>query len=153
MRKRIDRTLEKALVILMAVLVIKVLWQVATRYVFNDPSGFTDELAGFLLIWVGLLGAAYVTGKRLHLAIDLMLRRMEAERAVRLDKFIHVLIFLFSLAVFVAGGGRLVYLMLLYGQTSADIQIPLGYVYTVLPLSGVLTCYYCLSNMFAKRLG
>ena len=59
-RKIIDKMLESLLIILMAVLVIDVLWQVASRYLLTSPSSITDELAGFLLIWVGLLGAAYV---------------------------------------------------------------------------------------------
>ena len=40
------------------------------------PEFRTDELAGYLLIWVGLLGAAYVSGKNEHLAIDLLLQHM-----------------------------------------------------------------------------
>lgn len=62
MRKIIDRSLEYVLMALLSVLVIDVLWQVASRYVLTAPSSMTDELAGYLLIWVGLLGAAYVSG-------------------------------------------------------------------------------------------
>lgn len=62
-RKKIDKGLEWTLVIFMSILVINVLWQVTSRYIMNSPSSFTDELAGYLLIWVGLLGAAYVAGR------------------------------------------------------------------------------------------
>ena len=64
LRNKIDKILYVFLAIIMAILVLDVLWQVASRYLFNSPSSFTDELAGFLLIWVGLLGAAYGTGTR-----------------------------------------------------------------------------------------
>ena len=60
MRRMIDKGLEGLLVFLMAFLVVDVLWQVVSRYVLVSPSSVTDELAGYLLIWVGLLGAAYV---------------------------------------------------------------------------------------------
>ncbi|HLW08612.1 MAG TPA: TRAP transporter small permease subunit, partial [Marinilabiliaceae bacterium] len=59
-RQRIDKILEFFLVVLMGTLVINVVWQVLSRFVFKNPSSFTDELATFLLIWVGLAGAAYV---------------------------------------------------------------------------------------------
>ena len=42
----------------------------------------------------------------------------------------------------VVGGSGLVWLTLDLGQTSAALQIPLGYVYLVLPLSGLLMMYY-----------
>ena len=74
MRKKIEKLLEWFLVFLMSVLVIDVLWQVFSRYVLNAPSSYTDELAGFLLIWVGVVGAAYVAANREHLAIDLLLQ-------------------------------------------------------------------------------
>ena len=70
MRKIIDKGLELSLIFLMAFLVVDVLWQVLSRYILVSPSSVTDELAGYLLIWVGLLGAAYVSGKNEHLAID-----------------------------------------------------------------------------------
>ena len=69
MRKIIDKGLELSLIFLMAFLVVDVLWQVLSRYILVSPSSVTDELAGYLLIWVGLLGAAYVSGKNEHRSI------------------------------------------------------------------------------------
>ncbi|MCK4698921.1 MAG: TRAP transporter small permease subunit, partial [Bacteroidales bacterium] len=80
LRKKIDKILYVFLAIVMAILVLDVLWQVASRYLFNSPSSFTDELAGFLLIWVGLLGAAYGTGTKIHLAIDLLPSKLNFRR-------------------------------------------------------------------------
>ena len=78
--KILNKGLEALLVFLMSVLVIDVLWQVAARYLLSNPSSFTDELAGFLLIWVGLLGAAYVAGRKEHLAIDILLQKTRENR-------------------------------------------------------------------------
>jgi len=108
-REKIDKVLEGFLVLIMSVLVIDVLWQVASRYVLNSPSSFTDELAGFLLIWVSLFGAAYVTGKKEHLAIDLMLQKADPERKKLLEIIINLCVFLFGLFVMVIGGTWLVY--------------------------------------------
>lgn len=130
----------------MAILVIDVLWQVASRYLFNSPSSFTDELAGFLLIWVGLLGAAYGTGTKIHLAIDLLPSKLSFDRRKYLEVIINCLIAVFSLLVFVIGGSWLVYTRFYLGQVSAALEIPLGYVYLVLPVSGLLIIFYAVSN-------
>jgi TRAP-type C4-dicarboxylate transport system permease small subunit len=148
-RNRIDTSLYWVLVTLMAIITLNVLWQVASRYLLRAPSPFTDELARFLLIWISLLGASYVSGKQLHLAIDLLPSRLEGRRQRRLQAFIQLLIALFALLVMVWGGLKLVYITLVLGQISPALNIPLGWVYSVLPLSGLLITYYSLSNLFA----
>ncbi len=141
-QKKLNRVLEVFLVVLVSVLVVDVLWQVFSRYLLSSPSSFTDELAGFLLIWVGVLGAAYVSGKKEHLAIDILLQRSPPLRKHRLQILIHSLVFLFSLTVMVVGGVILMYTRFVLEVKSAALQLPLGYVYIVLPLSGLIIMFY-----------
>lgn len=144
---RLNKTLEVALVIIMSVLVIDVLWQVTSRYLLSSPSSFTDELAGFLLIWVGLLGAAYVAGRSEHLAIDLLLQKTRPSRQRNLLILIQLCILIFALSVMVVGGTYLVYTRFILGVKSAALELPLGYVYIVVPLSGLLIVYYSIYNL------
>lgn len=144
----INKTLETLLVVIMSVLVIDVLWQVTSRYLLSSPSSFTDELAGFLLIWVGLLGAAYVAGRNEHLAIDILLQKTRESRKRKLELVIFACIFLFAFTVMVAGGTWLVYSRFLLNVQSAALQLPLGYVYIVLPLSGLLIMYFSVYHMY-----
>jgi len=146
-RQRIDKILEWALVFLMSILVLDVLWQVISRYILTSPSSFTDELAGFLLIWVGLLGSAYLTGKNGHLAIDLLLQKSGPERKKILSRLINILICLFALSVLIIGGTWLVYTRFYLDVNSAALQIPLGYVYIILPLGGLIIAYYVIDNL------
>lgn len=146
MRQQVDRVLGMTVASLMVLMVLNVLWQVASRYLVGSPSIFTDELANFLLIWVGLLGAAYASGKKMHLAIDFLPQKLEGKRKKHLFFVITVLIVLFAVTVMLVGGVRLVYLTLLLEQLSPSLQIPLGYVYLVIPISGVFIIYYSISN-------
>ena len=146
LRKNIDRILEFLIITIMTLLVLDVLWQVASRYLLKTPSSFTDELAGFLLIWVGLFGAAYGSGKGLHLSIDLLPSKLSPNRKKYLDLAIHSLVGLFALTVMVMGGIWLVYTRFFLGQISAALELPLGYVYLVLPLSGFFIIYYSVHN-------
>lgn len=147
----VDRLLEWVLIVLVAANVLNVLWQVFTRFVLHDPSSYTEELARYLLIWVGLLGAAYAVGKKKHLAIDLVPRRLNPRARKNLEICIQALIYLFALCVMVVGGLRLVAITWTLDQVSAALQIKLGTVYLVLPLSGLLIMYYSL-NFIVERL-
>lgn len=146
-RKIIDKALEWMLVFLMSILVLDVLWQVISRYIMSSPSSYTDELAGYLLIWVGLLGAAYVAGKREHLAIDLLLQRSSKNRKFKLEITISVIVILFAIVVMVIGGSWLVYTRFFLTVKSAALGLPLGVVYLVLPISGLLIAYFDIDNI------
>ena len=150
LRRRIDRFLERLLALLMAVMVLNVCWQVATRFLFQNPSSYTEELARFLLIWVGLLGASYAYGRRMHLAIDLLGRLRPAWRAGLRTAALASTVG-FGLTALVAGGGHLVSLTLDLGQTSAALGWSLGYVYLAVPLSGLLIAYYAVDDWIALR--
>lgn len=150
-RKLIDRILVIALIITMTVLVIDVVWQVLARYIVKSPSSFTDELARFLLIWVGLLGSAYAMGKKKHLAIDILPSKLKGRPRIMLDNFISILIIAFAALVLVVGGIRLVYITLNLNQISPALGVPLGYVYLVLPLSGLLIIFYGVYDILIKE--
>ncbi len=141
-KKTVDKLLGLALIILMGANVLNVLWQVFTRFVLRDPSSFTEEMARYLLIWVGLLGASYAAGKKMHLAIDVVLQALKNKTKIWTEIIIQVFIFLFSFFVMVIGGLRLVTITLTLSQISAALQIKLGYVYLVLPISGLLIMFY-----------
>ncbi len=147
MRKTIEKLLEWFLVFLMSILVLDVLWQVFSRYVLNAPSSYTDELAGYLLIWVGVLGAAYVAANREHLAIDLLLQRSSPKRKFKLEVIIAVCIILFSVMVLVVGGSWLAYTRFYLSVKSSALGLPLGIVYMVLPISGLLITYFDIDNI------
>jgi TRAP-type C4-dicarboxylate transport system permease small subunit len=149
-KKAVDRGLEWLLILLMAANVLNVLWQVFTRFVLKDPSAWTEELARFLLIWVGLLGASYAAGKKMHLAIDVVIARLKSRTRDWAELAIQVFIFLFAGLVMAAGGWHLVDITLTLNQISAALQIKMGYVYLALPLSGLLIMFYSLLFMGEK---
>lgn len=143
----LDKILEITLVIIMGIMVINVLWQVGSRYLMQSPSSFTDELARYLLIWLSILGASYVTGKKMHLSIDLLAQKISPEKRKSLDILVYGIVAVFAFLSMVIGGTRLVYIVSSLGQTSAALEIPLSWVYIVLPIGGVIIIYYSILNM------
>ena len=147
LKQTIDKGIEWILITIMTILTLVVLWQVFTRFVLNDPSSWTEELAKYLLVWVSILGAAYVTGQRAHIAIDIVLQRSSPTRKKRLLLLIDIIVFLFALVVLVIGGINLVQITL--PQISSALQIPLGYVYSIIPISGLIIMMYKLAEFFS----
>ena len=143
----VDQILGGMLSMIMALLVVDVLWQVFTRFILGDPSSFTEELARYLMIWVGLLGASYAAGKKMHLAVDLLPLQLEGRPRQYLQIVIELFTILFAASVLVFGGIRLVYVTFFLGQISAALQLPLGYVYLVVPLSGLLIMFYSIHSI------
>lgn len=142
MRKQIDRLVRNTLVFLMGFMLFNVVWQVISRYIIGSPSTFTEELARYLLIWICLLGGAYAAGKKMHLSINLLPNKLSKESRRKLSIFTFSIVILFALLVMVIGGGRLVQISYVLGQSSSALNIPLAYIYSVLPLSGLLIIYY-----------
>ena len=99
-------------------------------------------MARFLLIWVGLLGASYAAGQRMHLAVDILPNKLQGRQKAYLDIVIYILVIIFASAVMIYGGSRLVVITLYLGQMAAALQMPLGYVYLILPISGFLIAFY-----------
>ena len=151
MRKKIDRVLGNFLVVLLVLMVLSVLWQIFSRYLLNSPSSFTEELARYLFIWIGILGAAYASGQQTHLSIDILPPKLNPTNRIRLRIFINILIILFSLTVLVIGGGNLVYVNDLLGQSSAALGVPLSWVYSVVPVSGLLVIYYKIHEIMNSK--
>jgi TRAP-type C4-dicarboxylate transport system permease small subunit len=115
------------------------------------PSSFTDELARYLMIWLGILGAAYVSGRNMHVAIDVLPLRSSDKTQRKLKRIVYVSIIAFALFAMVIGGLRLVYITYVLDQHSPALQIPLAAVYFALPLSGILIIYYKITDILTLK--
>jgi len=137
-----------------ALLVLDVLFQVFSRYILGTSFTWTEEFARFSLIWMTIVGAAYLNAKREHLSMDFLYQKFSASNKKIASILIEVLIFLFAAIVMVIGGFNLVYTTLHLEQLSGTLRIPLGYVYAILPISGLLImCFsiHHISNIYTNK--
>ena len=125
-------------------MVIDVSWQVFSRYVLQQSSSITEELATFLLIWVGLLGSAYAYREKAHLGIDLISNKLTSKGKFYSETIVLIVVILVSLFVFVFGGLRLVYITFTLNQLSPAIRINMGFIYSVAPITGILIILYAM---------
>jgi|TARA_B110000305_G_C19448933_1_gene646565 TRAP-type C4-dicarboxylate transport system permease small subunit len=144
---KVSRVLEIFLISIFALLVVDVLFQVFSRYILGTSFTWTEELARFSLIWMTILGAAYLNGKREHLSMDFLYQKLSVTNKRKASILIEILVFLFALVVMVIGGFNLVYTTLHLEQLSGTLRIPLGYVYAVMPASGLLIMLFCVYHI------
>jgi TRAP-type C4-dicarboxylate transport system permease small subunit len=142
MKLLIDKYISWLLIALMAIITLDVVWGVFTRYALGNQASWTEELARYMLVWIGILGAAYASGQQKHLAIDLISDKLSPVNQKKVQIFINVIIAFFALTVMVIGGIRLMYITHTLGQNSAAMRIPMALVYSAIPLAGVLVIYY-----------
>lgn len=144
----LNKVIEWLLVTIFALLVIDVVWQVISRYAVGKPSSFTEEFARFALIWLTVLGAAYINGqKEGHLSMDFLLSKLPENKRHARQKVIQLIMAFFALIIMVIGGGNLVYTTLSLGQISSALNVPLGYVYSIVPICGLIIIFFSLYNI------
>ena len=130
----------------MTSLLVIVCWQVLARYVLNNPSSISEELSRLLLMWLGLLGAAYTTGLGSHISIDLISLKLNAQQLDKLKYFQFIIMGLVSF-VLLRGGMFLVDNAMSLEQKTPVLEIPQSFVYIVIPISGVCMLFFNLVDI------
>lgn len=118
--------------------------QVVTRYFFGWTPEWSEELARFLFVWVVFLGSALIMGESGHLAVEFVPNHFKG------TKFGKILGLVINLAGYV-----FVTLLLVQGakmtktmtfQLSPGMNLPMSYVYVVIPVSCVLMLLYLVKD-------
>lgn len=141
----LDKIIEIFCIAIMGIMTILVTWQVITRYVFNKPSVFTEQTSQYLFVWLVMYGSAYVFGKREHMQISFF--RDMAQKNIKkiIDVIQEIIISIFTLGVMVYGG----YFSSLKQMVQIDavLQIPIGIIYSAIPISGIFIIFYVIYNI------
>ncbi len=146
-RRILDLGLELLVALVMAILVLDVTWQVITRFILRNPSKFTEELATFLMIWVGLLGGSVALNRKAHLGVDYFVCKLPQTGRKWAEAASFLIIALFSLFVLVIGGCRVVIQTFALGQVSPALGLKMGMVYLALPISGFFILVYSIDYL------
>jgi TRAP-type C4-dicarboxylate transport system permease small subunit len=148
----LDKSLDFVTATAMGILVIDVTWQVITRFILKDPSSWSEELATYLMIWVGLLGAAVALNRGAHLGIDYFVGKLPEKKKTFTEIVVFLCISAFSIAVLIYGGITLVDETFVLGQVAPATGIKMGYVYLAVPISGFFITIYSIEFMIESIL-
>jgi TRAP-type C4-dicarboxylate transport system permease small subunit len=145
----IDRVVTNAVWALAAVLLASIsvlgLYQVLIRFVFNQPSPWTEEVIGRLLIWTVALGVVAAFRQGALVSVDVMLRwsRGRWRQVVRLIILVVTAVFLGLLAWL---GYDLAWRIRF--QTFASMPISISWAYLAFPIGATFSLLAVLAHYF-----
>ncbi len=131
LNRAIDATLAAGILIIAGILFL----QVVLRYGFRAALPWPEELAGFLLVYISLLGAYRALGSDGHMAFELIPPDTTRPLLVLLRLFGQLLVVIFLL-VLVYGGVQLAFLA--GAQPSTALRLPMSVPYMITPVAATL---------------
>jgi TRAP-type C4-dicarboxylate transport system permease small subunit len=131
--------------VLLAIICVLGLWQVLSRFVFSQPSTWTEESMRRLLIWCVMLGVVVAFRRGALVSVDLMLRSSRGtwQHAVRGIITVASLAFLGVLLRF---GVELAWRVRF--QTFASMELSMAWAYAALPVGAALAIVTVLGHHF-----
>ncbi|MGN1140822.1 MAG: TRAP transporter small permease [Oliverpabstia sp.] len=144
-RKVINKGVEYVSVFLIVVMVLLVLWQVIARYILNSPSSFSEALTRYLFVWLVLVTSTYAFGCREHMRIEVLLSSMSERIRKYVNIGIEIVTIIFSACIMTFGGSVITRMQMV--QTDSSLHIPMGVIYSIIPVCGVIIIFYCICNI------
>jgi len=147
LRSVMDLVLKAVIIFLFGFMVVIGTYQILVRYLFNRPSTVSEELLTYAFAWMSLLAAAYMFGERGHMRMGFLADKLSGRAKRRLDMLIEVLVMAFAAVVMVYGGVQITSLTMT--QKTASLGISMGYIYSIVPVSGILILVYGVMNLIS----
>ncbi len=138
----------------MSVMLVVIFAQVVSRYVFNWTPEWSEELARYLFVWVVFIGSALIMGESGHLAVQFVPNHFKGTAT---GKFLEIVINLSGyvfILILLTQGAKMTRVMTF--QMSPGMEIPMSWVYAVIPLSSALMLLYLIKDtvrIFKDRSG
>ena len=140
-----DKSLAVLLCTTLVSMVFVAFWGVFTRLVLKNQASFTTEYLRYALLWTSLLAGAYCFGEKGHISITFVKDKFKGNGLKALNVVTELVIIFFAVTVLILGGIQGVRLGM--NEISPTLFIRIGYIYTVLPNSGVFVTFYSIVNL------
>jgi TRAP-type C4-dicarboxylate transport system permease small subunit len=141
--KKFDELLFKLLCwtcgILIFAMMVVTFSQVLARYAFQHSLSWSEEVGRFIFVWISFLGMAACFKSGAHVALDLLVKYLTGFSRKTLEIVNGILTVLLSSAIFVSG---ISLFQLGTRQQSPALNIPMQWIYIVVPVSGLLLLYF-----------
>ena len=132
-------------VVLLMMLVVA--YSVINRYILNTPITWTDELSGYLVVALVMLGAADALRRGDHISVDLITARLSnlGQRRVKIWSYITVLIF--SSALLISSKQTIEYSIDFGILSEGYLEVPMWIPQSFLILGGLLVFLVTLAKL------
>ncbi len=117
--------------------------QVISRF-SGRPFTWSEEVGRYLFVWVTFFGMALAIKTGSHTALTFVLEKVDDKTRGYLKIAGYFMMSLVGL-VLCYGGSKLIAIASV--QKSSSLQLPMSFVYSCIPISGVLIIFFCLENV------
>ncbi|OBW92648.1 C4-dicarboxylate ABC transporter permease [Gallibacterium genomosp. 3] len=144
-KKILDKVIEGICIFIVGLMTILITYQVVVRYVFNSPSAVSEILSRYLFVWLILFAGAYVFGLREHMEIGFLKNKLPPKLQIVADSISELAIAAFAIGVMIIGGYSATVRQMF--QLDSALQIPIGFIYSAIPISGGIIVFYSICNL------
>lgn len=133
---------------IMGLNVVSITISVISRFVINLSLGWTDEVAGYSLVWITFLGAAWAVIDNDHIGFESLVEALPK----RIQGFLAVTVRLLMIAaclLITYTGWTLV--AVTWDNTAVSLPISKGFVMSVIPLSAMVMLVALLTQFLPAR--
>jgi TRAP-type transport system small permease protein len=136
--------MEKVLAVLVTVMLVLMIVQVISRYIFGKPLSFTEEAARLVFIWVVFLGAAEAFRRKTTISIDVLFKILPRKVQKAIEGLNSVVI-AGVLAMLILSGIKVV-----KATSHVDlitVPLPASFVYLAVPVACAIMLIYAFWNL------
>jgi TRAP-type C4-dicarboxylate transport system permease small subunit len=150
MRYLYTRPLESVLAALLALLCLVVLTGVVTRYAFNQPVTWSEEVARYFFIWISFVGAGIGVKHGANFGLNLVSGRLSARGRWLLELAVDVTVAVFGFALMYYGWKIMPLARMVRGSA---VDISMDWIFLAIPAGGLLMVWYSLAHLWRVRRG
>jgi TRAP-type transport system small permease protein len=118
---------------LMALMLVMMAYQIVTRYIFDSPSEWTEEVMRYTYVWIVFLGSSAAIADKSHVAITLLSEKLSVRQRSVLEIALDSLLIVYFFILFYVGCRATLVNMKI--NLSVLDYIPYAAVYVVIPLT------------------
>lgn len=122
----VERLATALLILGVTLMTAATLTQVFSRYILQDPLGWSEEFARFIFVWVSYLAAWLAWKHRAHIAVDAVQYVGSPRLTLASTLFVEAAVLTFCLYTFAT---NLTLVGLAWTQPSPSLSVPMGLVY------------------------
>lgn len=143
---RIAWILERAMIVLVTVMMLSLFWQVFTRFVIKVPSVWTEEIARYSFIYMVMIGAALGVKHSTHFGMTMLSDKLHGRQRDLYQRFV-VNGIIMVCAIFLVYYGLEFTRMYGLRRVSPTFLTPMAWVFGIVPFSGGLMILFAVQNI------
>ena len=132
------------LAILMMIIATLTFYQVVMRYVFNNAPSWSEEMVRFMFVWSSFIAAAIGIKEHIHIGVEVFVNLLPKSVARIVQIGVNLIIIIFAGYMIKYG---LAVTVMTQRQPSPALGLPMSWVYSSIPVMGVLLILYCVMEI------